>query len=53
MDKPMPREQLADLLTAPTGDEKSYRQLVREGHREPGYCHAGQPRALAADACSA
>ena len=35
MDKPT-REQLADLLTAPTGDEKSYRQLVREGHREPG-----------------
>ena len=31
----MPPEQLADLLTAPTGDEKSYRQLVRESHHEP------------------
>jgi hypothetical protein len=28
------REQLAELLT-PNENAKSYRQLVREGHREP------------------
>ena len=35
MDKPT-REPLTDLMAAPTGNEKSYRQLVREGRREPG-----------------
>jgi hypothetical protein len=30
------RDRLAELMTPPSGDEKSYRQLVLEGHRKPG-----------------